>query len=188
MTCIARSPRLSCHHISLLYVWSLIARREPVLHSQGVEEWLNCRTYLTATTSNHIVHKVRIIQTSHIRLHSTCSRIHTHKSGSEERLNISNAVYWCHRSIDIAMICEYRHISRRMERLVYFFITCTICLQYAIAFALKHSPFHYLIHLLFSKLRCERSVRFALVLLEELRLQIARHMSIHSLFSITLHT
>ena len=187
MACIAWSPRLACYHISPLHVGSQIAWRESVLHSQRVEERLNCRTHLTTATRNHIIHEVCIVQASHVRLYGTRSRVHTHKSCSEERLNIANAVYWCHRCIDIAMICEYRHIRWSMERLMYFFITCAICLQYAIAFALQHSTFHNLIHLLLCELRSERSVRFAPILLEEFGLQIACHMSIHSLFSITLH-
>ena len=187
MACITRSPRFACYHICMLYVRSQVAGRETVLHSQRIEERLDGRTHLTTTSRNHIIHEVCIVQAAYVSLNGSCHRIHTHKSCSKERFHVSYAVYRCHRCVHIAMICEYRHVSRRMERLVYLFVACTVGLQYAIAFALKHGTFHNLIHLLLGQLRGERSIRFTLVLLEELRLQIARHMSIHCLFGITLH-
>ena len=131
---------------------------------------------------------MRIVESAHIRLHGTRLRIHTHEAGTQERLHVAYTVYRHHHGVDVAVIGEERHLSRRMERAVYLLLACACRLKCTIAFALKHSTFHNLVNLLLRERRGERSVRLALLLLEELGLQEACYVSIHSLLGISLHT
>ena len=153
MVGVAWSPGTACHHICTLRVRGKIARREAVLHSKTVEEGLDGGSHLTASAHNHIVHKVRIVEASYVCLHLARLRIHTHKSGAEERLDITYAVNRCHRSVKVAVVCEERHVRRRMERLVNFLVRSSCCLQSTITLALQNGTFHNLIDLLLCQSR-----------------------------------
>ena len=185
---VARSPRLIAHGVGLLHIRSHRTWGETILHGKRIEERLYCRTHLATTARNHIVHKMCVVESAYVCLHRSRLRIHTHKASTQIRLHIAYAVYRCHHGVDIAMIGEESHLCRRMERAVNFFIACARSFQCSIAFALKHSTFHNLVNLFLCQCGGKRSVRFALLLLEELRLQVASHMSINCLFGIALHT
>ncbi len=102
--------------IGSLYIRSHITRRKTILHSQSIEERLYCRTNLTAPTCHHIIHKMIIIYSSNISLHSTCLRFHRHEARTKERLVITYRVERTHHCVYLSSISEHSHINRLAER------------------------------------------------------------------------
>ena len=129
-----------------------------------------------------------VVESAHISFDSSCLRVHTHKSGSKKRLNISYAVHGRHGSVHITMIGEHSHFGRCMESTAYLLIGGSGSLHVTIALTLKHRPIENLPNLCLRKCCCVRRIRFATVLLIESRLQILGHMLIDSLLGILLHT
>ena len=188
MVGIARCPRTTCHHIGPLTVRRQIARLEAVRHRQTVKEWLDGRPHLPASQTHHIIHEMSIIQSTHIRFHSTRLRIHAHKTATQKTLVITDRIERTHQRINITMIGKYGHLLLLAECRLDFILRISRSLHRTVTLTLGDTAVQYTLNLLRCQLIAVWRAWFAGYLCTETRLQIAGYMLIHSLFRILLYT
>ena len=179
MRTIARSPWSACYHIGFLYIRRHVTWRKTIFHGKCIQEWFNRRTNLSATSRNHIIHEMCVIQTSHIGFHCTRFGIHAHKAGAQETLIVSDRVHWRHHRVDVTMIGENGHLNRTMKGCANLLLTCTLSFHITIALTLIHISIQNRTQLSQSQRRCKRSILLTSISLIKGWLQEFCHMTIY---------
>ena len=100
----SRSPLIVAHNESLRDIDNLGARRHAGLHREGVEEWLDSRTDLTFALTDIVILEVSVVRSADVSLDLSCHRLHSHESGTEDRLVISDGIVRGHRSVNVAFL------------------------------------------------------------------------------------
>ncbi|MPM51227.1 hypothetical protein SDC9_97975 [bioreactor metagenome] len=72
------------HNKGLRYIHNLVARGHPLLHGQGVEEWLHCRANLPFGLACVVIFEVAVVRTTHVGPHKTGLGLHCHDRGPQE--------------------------------------------------------------------------------------------------------
>ena len=174
--------------ICILYMHHFVAWTKTFNHRQRIEERLDSRTDLTASAIHHIILKVIIINTTHISLHITITRIHRHKAGTQEAFMVTDRVHRRHDRIDRSVPGEYTHIDRCIEHFAYLIFLLPCLFHSPVTVSLMHGTHHNRIHFTRTKVDRERSLFLLSVSLNKSRLQIFTEMLTDSFFRILLHT
>ena len=129
-----------------------------------------------------------IIQSTHIRLHSTRLRIHAHKTAAQETLVITDRIERTHQRINITMIGKYGHLLLLAECRLDFILRISRSLHRTVTLTLGDTAVQDILNLCRCQFIAVWRAWFAGYLCTEARLQIAGYMLIHSLFRILLYT
>ncbi len=129
-----------------------------------------------------------IVQSTHIRLHSTRLRIHAHKTAAQESLVIADRIERTHQRINVAMIGKHGHRNLLAEGIVNLFCRASRLLHLSVALTLGNAAVQDSLDLLRGQLVAVWRTWLAGNLLAESWLGLACHVLIYSLFGISLHT
>ena len=184
---VAWSPRLPGHDVGLLHVGREVARREAVLHGERIEEGLDGGAYLAAAVDAHVVVEVDEVHAAHVCLHGSRLRRHAHEAATEERLVVFYRVERRHGGVNFAVVGEYAHLRRRVERLVYLVVRRSVFGHHPVSLALLHGPAQNVVELACGEVARIWSVGLAPVFLVEGRLQELHHVLVYGLFGVALH-
>ena len=116
----------------------LITRRKIIFHGKRIQIWFDSRTDLTATYHCHIILEIYIIRSAHISLHVPVQRIHWHKSGSQERLIITDWIHGCHNRILSSRPRKHSHFLRCIKSLSDFLLGRSRFIHQTITVSLLH--------------------------------------------------
>ena len=174
--------------IGFLHIGGHITGRHAVWHAQWIEERLGGRTDLSSSAQCHIIGEMGKIHSTHIRLYSASACIHTHKSRTQIRLDVSDGVERCHHGIHVTMIGEHRHLYGCLECFSYFLVRRPLFFHDAVSVTLFDWAFQYSPHLSRFQGIGKRRIGFHAVFLCKFGLQIATYMFSHRFFGITLHS
>ena len=165
----------------------LITRRKIIFHGKRIQIWFDSRTDLTATYHCHIILEIYIIRSAHISLHVPVQRIHWHKSGSQERLIITDWINGCHNRILSSRPRKHSHFLRCIKSLSDFLLGRSRFIHQTITVSLLHCFCQQFLYK-FCRYRPRiRSILTSLFFFEEYRLQIITQMFFYRFFSILLH-
>ena len=190
LVCTARRPCGAVEqHEGLRLVDHLVARAQPLLHREGVEERFDGGADLPLALAHIVIFEIAVVRAAHIGLDITRLRLHGHESAAEYGFVVADGVVRGHRGVCVALGVpgEHPHFDRLAELGVYLLVALAGLVLQAVTVAPAARLLHQGLHCLAVHVIGERLVLLPLHLPVETLLEILAQMLGDRLLGILLH-